>query len=71
VAALERARSVAMSKGIHYAYVGNVPGHEGNHTYCPGCGKMVIQRSGFLIGEVHITHGCCEFCGTKIAGVWS
>jgi pyruvate formate lyase activating enzyme len=71
VAALERARSVAMSKGIHYAYVGNVPGHPGNHTYCPGCGKIVIQRSGFLVEEVHIAHGCCEFCGTKIAGVWN
>jgi pyruvate formate lyase activating enzyme len=70
VAALERARAVALSKGIHYAYVGNVPGHEGNHTYCPSCGKMIIQRSGFLIGEVHIDHGTCEFCGTKIAGVW-
>jgi pyruvate formate lyase activating enzyme len=71
VEALERARSIAMSKGIHYAYVGNVPGHPGNHTYCPACHKIVIERSGFLIGEVHISHGNCEFCGTKIAGVWS
>jgi pyruvate formate lyase activating enzyme len=71
VAALERARSIAMSKGLHYAYIGNVPGNAGNHTYCPGCGRVVIRRSGFLIGEVHIAHGSCEFCGTKIAGVWS
>ena len=44
VATLERAREEAMKAGIHYAYVGNVPGHPGNHTYCPNCGKVVIER---------------------------
>lgn len=71
VVSLELARSVAMTKGIRYAYVGNVPGHEGNHTYCPGCGRAIILRSGFLIQEVHLSHGNCEFCGTAIHGVWS
>ena len=43
VATLERSRNCAMSKGIRYAYIGNVPDHPGNHTYCPQCGKAVIQ----------------------------
>src|SRR5512136_931652 len=41
VATLERARDMALSRGIHYPYVGNVPSHPGNHTYCPKCKKIV------------------------------
>jgi len=44
VATLERARALALSKGIHYPFVGNVPDHPGNNTYCPACGKIVIKR---------------------------
>jgi pyruvate formate lyase activating enzyme len=68
---LDRARELALAAGIHYPYVGNVPGHPGNHTYCPGCDKVVIKRSGFLIEERHVTAGKCDFCGARIAGVWS
>ena len=39
-----------MDAGIRYAFVGNLPGHPGNHTYCPKCGKVVIKRSGFRYG---------------------
>ncbi len=70
ISTLERAREIAMSKGIHYAFVGNVPGHPGNATYCPSCGKMIINRSGFFVTENHIKNGRCEYCGHPIAGVW-
>jgi pyruvate formate lyase activating enzyme len=71
VAALERARDAAMKKGIRYAYVGNVPDHPGNNTYCPQCGKAVIKRSAIFLTELNVEHGCCKFCGKRIAGVWS
>lgn len=71
VATLEKFRDRAMSKGIHYAYIGNVPGHEGNNTFCPGCGKLLIKRNYFFVEEMHIENGCCQYCGEKIAGVWS
>ncbi|MBN2320035.1 MAG: AmmeMemoRadiSam system radical SAM enzyme [Acidobacteria bacterium] len=71
VATLERFRDRAMSRGLHYVYVGNVPGHPGNHTYCPQCGKIVIQRSSYFLEEMNIKQGCCSFCGRRIAGVWS
>jgi pyruvate formate lyase activating enzyme len=70
ISTLERARDTAMSKGIHYAFVGNVPGHPGNSTYCPACGKIVIKRSGFFVLENHLKNGRCEYCGHPIAGVW-
>ncbi|MCP4658742.1 MAG: AmmeMemoRadiSam system radical SAM enzyme [bacterium] len=69
-ATLERARAIAVDQGIRYAFVGNWPGHPGNHTYCPKCGKAVIERNGFLILAMHVREGSCKFCRTKIAGVW-
>jgi pyruvate formate lyase activating enzyme len=71
IATLERAREIARAAGIRYAYVGNVPGHPGNHTYCPACGKAVVRRDNFFVGEMNIVKGRCKFCQRPIAGVWS
>jgi pyruvate formate lyase activating enzyme len=70
ISTLEHARDIAMSKGINYAFVGNVPGHEGNSTYCPSCKKIVVRRTGMFTTEIHIKNGRCEYCGRTIAGVW-
>ncbi len=71
IATLERAREVAMRKGVRFAYVGNVPGHPGNHTYCPGCGKIVVARSGMFVTDRQLERGRCRSCGRAIPGVWS
>jgi len=71
IATLERAREIALDKGIHYPFVGNVPGHPGNHTYCPNCGDIVIQRQGFFVKDNNIKNGQCNSCKQKITGVWS
>jgi pyruvate formate lyase activating enzyme len=70
VETLEQARDIALEEGIHYAYIGNVPGHAGNNTYCHRCGKTIILRQGYTIVENHIVDGKCEFCGQPIPGVW-
>jgi pyruvate formate lyase activating enzyme len=71
IATLERARALAMDRGIRYAYVGNVPGHPGNHTYCPRCHARVIARQDFFVLESKMKNGRCGACGCAIAGVWS
>jgi pyruvate formate lyase activating enzyme len=71
VKTLEEARQVALSAGLEYVYVGNVPGHEGENTFCPSCGKMIIQRTGYMVGEVRLKGGKCEYCGKPIPGVWA
>ena len=71
ISTLEKARDIAIDRGIHYAFVGNVPGHPGNHSYCPKCGRIVIERQGFFIRHNQIVDGKCRFCGEPIAGVWS
>jgi pyruvate formate lyase activating enzyme len=70
VSTLTRFRELAMQQGIHYAYVGNVPRHEGNHTYCHNCKKLLIERQGYFIPTDNLVNGHCKFCGTKIPGVW-
>jgi len=71
VATLERAYGTAMNRGLHYPYVGNVPDHPGNNTYCPSCRKAVIRRQGFFVTEINMENGRCKFCKHKIAGVWA
>jgi len=71
IATLERARAMALDRGLRYPYVGNVPGHPGNHTYCPRCRARVIARQDFFVLESTLKDGRCGACGYAIAGVWS
>ena len=71
VETIEMARNTAMNAGLRYVYIGNVPGHPGESTYCHQCKKIVIQRVGYRIYEMNLNDGVCMFCGEKIPGVWS
>jgi pyruvate formate lyase activating enzyme len=71
VGTLEELRSVALKEGIRYVYLGNVPGHEGTHTYCHNCGKILIERKGYFIPQHNLEEGHCKFCGTSIPGRWT
>lgn len=71
VSSLERAREIAMEEGMNFVYVGNVPGHRGEHTYCPKCREVVLGRIGYTITQMNLKDGKCKFCGNPIPGVWS
>jgi pyruvate formate lyase activating enzyme len=71
VSTLEKAREVALSAGLEYVYIGNVPGHAGESTFCPKCKKMVIQRTGYMVGEINVKAGKCRYCGKPIPGIWA
>jgi len=67
---LERAKAIADAEGLHYVYLGNIPGHPAESTYCPKCRRVVIGRIGFTITEMHLRKGKCEYCQQVIPGVW-
>ena len=67
---LEEAYKIAKDVGLKYVYIGNVPGHKGENTYCPNCGKIAVKRIGYEILENNIKDGKCKFCGYKIVGRW-
>lgn len=70
-ATLTRAREIARSNGVHHAYTGNVHDSEGGSTYCSGCGKLLIQRDWYDLGEWHLTPDSrCAYCGEICAGVF-
>ncbi len=72
VETLERARRIALEAGLQYVYIGNVPGHPAESTYCPRCRRVLVRRHGFAVLENHIgADGKCPYCGKKIPGVWS
>ncbi len=71
IGTLERAKAIADAEGLHYVYVGNVPGHAAEHTYCPRCRRVVIRRTGFLVIEMLLKKGRCPGCQSPIPGVWS
>jgi len=70
VETLEKARKVAQEVGLKYVYIGNVPGHPGQNTYCSHCKKLLIERKGFFITTNNIEEGKCKFCGETIPGEW-
>lgn len=67
---LEAARDIALGEGLEFVYIGNVPGHEGNSTYCPECSAELIHRIGYSVDVLGVVDGRCSECGAAIEGVW-
>jgi len=68
VETLEKHCAIAKEVGLRYVYVGNVPGHPLEHTYCPGCGAVAIKRYGFDITGWYLDkENRCKKCGYKLA----
>jgi len=66
---LRTAGEIGRNVGLQFVYMGNLPG-EGESTFCPACGALVIQRSGFRARQVLLNEGVCPTCGTAVPGVW-
>jgi pyruvate formate lyase activating enzyme len=67
---LEHFVKIAKNTGLKYVYIGNVPGHKYNNTFCPKCKKRVIHRIHFRVLNNMLKGGRCRFCGYKISGIW-
>lgn len=70
VKTLEQAREIATKEGLKFVYIGNVPGHKNNSTFCPQCNKRIITRSHFSVIDISIKNGKCKYCGYPIPGLW-
>ncbi len=64
---LESHYELARKLGFRFVYIGNVPGHPYENTYCPSCGELLVRRYGFRILEWNISQDMrCRKCGEKI-----
>jgi pyruvate formate lyase activating enzyme len=70
---ITHAAELGYEEGLHYVYAGNRPGSVGRyeHTWCPRCGKMLVERAGFHVLRNNLAAGACPQCGAKIAGIWN
>lgn len=66
VVTLERCVQEAKRAGLKYVYLGNVPGHVDENTYCYNCGEPLIKRTGFMIENLNLVGDRCPNCGFKI-----
>jgi pyruvate formate lyase activating enzyme len=69
VSVLQRARQIGLEEGLRYVYSGNVPGDEGENTFCYRCGRLLIRRWGFSVLENRLREGKCPDCGAEIDGI--
>jgi pyruvate formate lyase activating enzyme len=69
---VQNARDIARAEGLQYVYLGNVPpGTQGESSYCPGCGSLLIERSGYNVRVRGLRDGACAACGHPVPGIWS
>jgi len=64
ISLLEDLFQVAKDEGIRYLYLGNVPGHRWENTYCPRCNSLLIKRIGRV--ENFLKDSTCPNCGYSI-----
>jgi len=62
------AQEIALRAGLRYAFTGNIHDRQRQSTYCPGCGRVVIERDGYYLGVYALLQDRCRHCGTQIAG---
>ncbi len=67
---LRAARDIGYEAGLKYVYTGNLPGDEGEKTFCHSCGELLIDRFGFSIARFDVEKGRCPKCKAEIPGVW-
>lgn len=64
---LEKAWKIGKEEGLDYVYIGNVPGHKFENTFCPDCKEVLIERYGFDVIRNEIKDKSCPHCGREIA----
>lgn len=68
ITTLERAWAIGKEVGLWYIYLGNVPGHWLENTYCHRCKALLIERYVFDVIKSSIKNSRCPDCGTVIPG---
>ncbi len=68
---IQKAREIGLEEGLRYVYSGNLPGDSGENSYCPACGKTIVQRGGYHVSGVEVTDRTCRFCGEPVEGIFS
>lgn len=69
-ATLEGAYAIAREEGLNFVYIGNLPGHPAESTFCPDCKALLIRRVGYSTRVEGLRAGRCAACGRAVPGIW-
>lgn len=66
------AAGTAYARGLRFVYVGNVSGtfSELEHTRCPSCHRVVVERNNYATTDVMLENGACPGCKRVLPGLW-
>jgi pyruvate formate lyase activating enzyme len=67
---LEQAYEISRAEGLNFVYLGNLRAHPAESTYCPSCGKLLIERQGYRIGQYLLKGNQCPECERVIPGLF-
>jgi len=70
VASIHRAAEIGKTAGLKYVYSGNIPGDEGENTFCSHCKELLIDRHGFYIERINLEDTHCPRCETPLDGIF-
>jgi pyruvate formate lyase activating enzyme len=65
VETLEKAIEIGRKVGLKYVYIGNIPGHKAENTFCPKCKELVIERVNYIIHR-YDKEGKCPKCESDL-----
>ena len=68
---IRKAKDIGYEAGLKYVYTGNLPGDDGEKTFCHQCKELLIDRYGFYVRKNVIANSRCPKCSAEIPGVWS
>jgi pyruvate formate lyase activating enzyme len=64
---MEKAYMTARNAGLNFVYIGNLPGHPAENTFCPQCNELLIKRHSFEITKWNLTKDMrCPVCNHNI-----
>ena len=66
IVTVKRAREIGLETGLKFVYTGNFANREGENTYCPYCGELLIERDYPFNVKVLIDEPVCPKCGAKL-----
>lgn len=70
LATIHMAYEIGKEAGLKYVYSGNVPGDDGENTYCSKCGRLLIKRYGFAVENIDLKDSGCPACQTPLDGMY-
>ena len=62
---LRKALHIARQE-LKFVYLGNIAVGDGSNTYCPQCGAIIVERSGYQTRVLRLRENACAECGRKL-----